>query len=197
MSAFVTLEDYEAFIGTSVDGTESAAIEFELDAASDDIRKYCHQTFDLVTDDAITLHGTGRRTLILPELPAVAVSAVSVNGTALTTDEWELDSPDNGILIRTSDNRCLRPGWACGVHNVAVTYTHGYATIPSGLKRAALTLVKERREMAVRSAGIRSETIGSYSYTLSDTTSSSSYEPGSIERVAYCLEGYSGRIPAV
>jgi hypothetical protein len=79
------------------------------------IRAYTRQTISQVVDDVLTVRGTADPELLLPQRPVSAVSAVTLDGAAA---DYTFDGI--GTLTRSD-------GWA-GL--VAVTYTHGYATVP-------------------------------------------------------------------
>lgn len=54
-----------------------------------------------------------------------------------------------------------------GVRNYRVTYTAGFATIPNDLQQACITLVAFLKNQT-KATGMKSETLGRYSYTKSD-----------------------------
>lgn len=113
--------------------------ELILEGVSDAVRKYTRRTFDLAEDDALRVAGTGTPVLLLPELP-VAVTAVVEDpdgvGTALdgpdgASPAWEWDPA--GILWRTDGGV-----WAARARWYLVTYDHGAATVPAGVKLVVL-----------------------------------------------------------
>jgi len=167
MAAFISVSLLEAALQRPLVG---AAASEAVDEACQTVRDYLGQRLDFVTDDAITLHGTGRFTLLLPELPVNAVSAVSVTDadgvvTALTSTDWALDGAD-GVLWR------LDAYWPAGIHNVAITYDHGYAMVPASIRGVALSLANRIYGRHASKLGIRSEQLAAYSYvneTMSGT----------------------------
>lgn len=171
MTAFATIDNYlTAFPGTT-DGTANAQIQAALDSACSEIRKYCSQTFDLIEGDTLVLHGTGRSTLLLPELPVVAVNTVTIDDgltTELAITDFRVDLQD-GVLYRppttaTTSWWCgIRAVWPAGFLNITVDYDHGYATIPPDLIRVAVSLARE--EVKAVSPRLTGETITNYSYT--------------------------------
>lgn len=82
-----------------------------------------------------TLSGTGTCKLFLKPPKVTAVSAVTVDGTALTAGEIAELVPNDHVLYWES-------GWPVGYQNVTVAYTHGLTEVPLLIKRAALTLIK-------------------------------------------------------
>lgn len=114
------------------------------------VQAYTGQTLFLVAGDTVDLPGAWGAIIDLPQRPVVNVSAVSLGGLALGT-------PSYSVL----GNSLYRPGgW---YPSVAVTYTHGYETIPGPIRAAALGIARRLYE---NPGGYRSETIGSYSYTV-------------------------------
>jgi hypothetical protein len=163
MAAFVTVDQYATATQQTItpDSALEDAIEFALDAACDEIRNRTCQTLDAVEGDVITLDGTDRQALLLPELPVTAVNSVTIDKD-LTT---ELDVTDyvlgfGGILRR-------RKGWPWGYGNITVDYDHGYETIPADLVNVAIQAA--RSGITIAPGGLTSETIGGYSYTRDAT----------------------------
>lgn len=107
-----------------------------------------------------TYDGTGTPNLVLRTFPVTAVSAVSIAGVALTPTAWTFD--DMGIHLVTDYFDRDRG-------NVVVTYTAGYATVPSSLEQACIELVcfryKERGRIGITTQAI---TTGNTSYSLKD-----------------------------
>lgn len=87
-----------------------------------------------VLNERVDGNGT---TQILLSWPLVSsVTAASVSGTPLTAAEL-------AALVVYQDGRVYHPGsWVSGRGNVLVSYTHGYATVPGRVKRAALLLTR-------------------------------------------------------
>lgn len=73
--------------------------------------------------------------LFLGRKPVVAVTAVTEDGTALTSDEWDLDGQQ---LYRASGD--ARTYW--GIGETAVTYSAGYSTVPDDLRYAAIKFMQ-------------------------------------------------------
>lgn len=136
-------------LGTAIErdlATDDAAV-IAIDSACEMVRSYMKQFVNLVEDDDIVMDGSGRTSLVLPEMPVHAISYVaeivdSVE-TELTEDtDWVLGQA--GILWRIDDT------WTAGRMNVHVTYTHGWDVsedaqtptdiprVPSDLRRVAL-----------------------------------------------------------
>lgn len=152
MARFATVADLANYLGEAIPAADPRA-EFLLDLASAAVQGYTRQTIELVNNDPIVLNGPGNRVLLLPELPVVGVSAVSVAGTALVAGDWKLT--DAGILWRADGT-----SWGTGVGLVAVTYSHGYAVIPDDIR--AVVLAAAGRGLS-NPTGATREQIGNYS----------------------------------
>lgn len=173
MTAFATEAELEAYTGTSIDSTRATLL---LDLATGAIRAYTGQTLSQVSGDVVTLPGTFDNALVLPERPVTAVTTVVVNDLTLAVN-GDYVWPGSDVLLRGS--RIATPvvngpdwllggfgDWGGPSAEVVVTYTHGFATIPSDIKGVCLAL-------AARSLtspdGVNSETVGSYSVSYSRT----------------------------
>jgi hypothetical protein len=191
MVAFVTLDDYGAMFGAVPPGSVDQ-VTFALDAACEDIRRYTSQQLSYVANDTVTVHGNNMRVLLLPEVPVVAVTAVTVDGDALEVGDWTVDA-GTGLLWRQPQplTTCLFPLWTDGVQNVTVTYSHGYQVMPSNLKRIACALARDVvNSTSAATAGVKSETIGNYSYTLTDEAAASGVGGATLEPYRFTLDLY-------
>lgn len=121
MTSFADTEDLDANLS---DGEKQ---QRALDRATDLIRAATNQTITRVDDDVVTVDGAGRRILQLPQVPAIDVTSVTVDGLTLVEDLHYEVNLVNGWLTR------LGASWPCGP--VVVTYSHGYDTVPDELAR--------------------------------------------------------------
>jgi len=83
----------------------------------------------------VRLSGDGSRSLLLPDVAVVELTAATIDGTPVDVDAVEVDA-DAGVLF-------YEPGWAYGRNNVLVTYRHGYASVPAPIREAAIRLASE------------------------------------------------------
>lgn len=171
MANFATISDISAFLQVEISTAEQAAAAARaLKEASDAIRNYCRQHLELVEDDEIVLDSKGGARLLLPELPVVAVDEVVEDGVTLTAgDEYKLGR--HGILHRVGGAK-----WPKGVQVIAVTYTHGYATLPDIIVDIATRAASRAYQSGLRAAGDEG-TLGVQSKALGDFS------------VAYASEG--------
>ncbi len=161
MSSLVTVEDYESAIGTELDPVMVVRVDEALESASEAVRRHCAQTFDLVTDDEIVLDGTGTAALILPELPVVDISEVTITLTTGATETPTYSLGRHGGILRRTGWRIWPPGYG----NIAVTYTHGYTAIPDDLKKVIIQLAGNMVRNIDRDSSLQSKTVGPFSET--------------------------------
>lgn len=160
MASLAAVAELAAALNQTIAPNDASALQ-ALATASGVIRNYTQQQIDLVEDDTVVLDALGGTTLFLPELPVVAVSAVSEKGTDLVvTDDFLFTRW--GALSRVN-----RP-WLSGQQIVSVTYDHGYAEIPDDVKGVCLAIAGRLYGSArpVVSAtgvsGIANEQLGQY-----------------------------------
>lgn len=139
---FISATDLVDYLGRGT-ATDPGMI-IATDAACDICRDIAEQTFNAGTA-TVTLDGSGTDALLLPDLPVNSVSVVTVAGGTVT--DYVLN--DNGILFRKSTGtdvdhidtpRTL--SWPRGRQNIAVTYSHGYASadLPRSIRMVALSI---------------------------------------------------------
>lgn len=156
-----TVQDLETRLGSQVpDAQQAAATLADLSAL---VRAYTGQHLTAVTDDAVTLDGEGSAVLLLPEVPVTAVSSVTVDGETLDADgyTWSV----NGVLRR------IGGVWAAKHRSVAVTYSHGYDTVPDDVVAVLMSAAKRRQTGP--GDGVTREQIGSYAVSYGDTDAGS------------------------
>lgn len=149
-----------------------------------------------VTDEVFD--GPGDGSLLLPRPRVTAVTAAGYRGygaadwTAYTVEELagiELDSAA-GIAYRVG--AC----WPRGSRAVKLTYTHGYATPPEAIKRAALILAVEQlagSNVSARATQATNE-FGTYNLSVAGWREQSYYGLPEVDSV---LARYSARTPMV
>lgn len=156
--------------GVAFDPTDRRAIR-SLDDASAFIRNYTHQTITTVEEDVVALNGTGIVGILLPEIPVVGVTEVSLvtdwaesaTPTVLETSTYRVDDRV-GLLVRGGCDV-----WDIGIANVLVTYDHGYATVPEGIASVAYELAATNY-VSFGSGVVTQEQILSYQVTYEAST---------------------------
>jgi len=152
----------------------TGSIESVINRASEFIENYCHRvftsTFATFTETEY-YDGTGSQFLLLRAFPVTSVTSVkeweTSTNAATTTYTEHTDYTvflDEGIIYRSSGWARRRKGWQ-------VVYVAGYATIPEDLKGACLEIAKLYWAMRDK-RGLKSESIGDYSYTTDGLVSS-------------------------
>jgi hypothetical protein len=125
-----TAEDLAARLG----GLELTATDIEradtlLTTASGLVEAAARMPLALVTDDVLTIRGSRESRILLPGRPVVAVTAVTLDGAAVTGG-WHV-----------ADDELVRPGgWGCERDALVITYTHGHDPIPDAIKAIVLEL---------------------------------------------------------
>lgn len=137
-----------------------------LDDASAAVRNYTRQQITMSTD-TVTLESTQEQWLYLPERPVLSVSSIVIGSAELATAYWTLQ---NDALYRFY-------GWSGRFYGstatwnqpdtITVTYTHGYAEIPSDIVRVVCKLAEASW---LNPQGYRSATVGGVSVTLARET---------------------------
>ncbi len=166
MNLLGTVQGFAERRGVTYDPTDKKAIR-ALEDASAFIRTYTYQLFDAVTDDEITRDGTDRYGVLLPQLPVTAVSEVATideEGTATVLDAITYRADNYGMLWRLD-------GWVWdfGHANIAVTYDHGYATVPADIAAVCYDLAAENY-ISTGGGAVTSEQIGNYQVTYDAAT---------------------------
>lgn len=149
---FITAQDVVDRLGRG--GTADAGLVSAVASACQMVQTLSGQDLDLATE-TVTLDGTGTDALVLPQLPVNNVGTVSIRGTVVDPQFYDLK--DNGVLVRvygtaTTSNQPLfsddwqyvnsysEVRWPLGRQNISVTYSHGYGTVPADLQEVALSL---------------------------------------------------------
>lgn len=110
------------------------AVTAQIAAFTEIAIPYRGVAFEATTATAVKVPGHCGRRLLVPNVKLIALTAASLDGTALTSDElaevtvWS----EEGILERTA-------GWSAT--QVSLTYTHGYASPPAAVLDACTEYV--------------------------------------------------------
>lgn len=152
LAPLATVADLEAR-GVVVAAEEADAVAVYLDVASTLVRDAAGSPIGEVTS-TVVLEGSGGR-LHLPGKPVTAVSAVEIDGVAVT--DWKLR---NGALTRS----CGFPDGS----EVEVTYVHGLPEVPADIidlvcRLAGQELLALRNGEGVADRPLKTERIGDYS----------------------------------
>lgn len=144
--SFISIPDLAAYLGYSITSEDPKGL-LCVDGACELIRTLTGQKFTLAEDETILLDGTGTDTVLLPQYPALSVSAVSLEGEAVE----DFMRTDSGLL------RLPYPKvWTSGRQKVEVTYSHGYSEAPRDIRMLAVTIAARLYAQGIVSA----ETVG-------------------------------------
>jgi len=194
--ALTTLADLKTYLGIT-DSSEDALLNLLIDDANAAILGYIGRTIEQAT---LTEYysGDGTQMLVLKQRPVTAVTSVHVDqsgysgqgsGAFASSTEWTAgedfyirtvveNESNTGELVAikgpgtfTADHQPKTWGeWPLGTGNIKVVYTAGYSTVPSDLAAACRILVAWMRASRDNGMPVKSEKLGSYSYTLMDST---------------------------
>jgi uncharacterized phiE125 gp8 family phage protein len=134
-NALTTLAAQKEYLNTNNEGTsDDGLIEFLINAASSAIENHCKRKLKEQTFTDEEYDGNGLKTMHLQQYPVKSITSVTVDDTALATDDYKVKKR-NGALIRVGSI------WPEGDINILVTYTAGYTFIPYDLELACKHLV--------------------------------------------------------
>jgi len=179
-----TVDELRTFMGGTVTFEDDTA-ELYLRLASGEVRAATGQTYDAVIDDTAVISGDGTRTLLLPEVPVTAVTAlVDLTGpleapVPATTWEWS----EHGIIRRIDTGR-----WARRYRAYRVTYDHGYGVIPDVVTGVVLRMAAR---VIDNPEGIKQEGTGRWSMTRAGESAGIGLLPADW----LALEGYTADLP--
>jgi len=194
VETFISSTDLEALLGTTVD-PDSLIIAIALDSACQSVRTYLGQTVNYVADDVEVHSGSGRRKLRLRERPVRVVTEVKVDNTVIDPTTYNV----RGAIITYTNT----DAWTFGNDNIRVKYSHGYDidepsefNVPADIRLVTLLAARRVYEavgyfQSIGGGVLTGETIGDYSYTLSDSAATSVAEASALtEGEEYVLDRY-------
>ena len=178
--AFATTEQLRVELGyASFTADQTSKASRRLDAATATIQRFTRQTISQVEDDDVTLVGTWRAALVLPEVPVTEVASVVIDGETLTADtEYVFDESRTlwrGFIPFSQEQEPWRyrtpteSHWGGPETVVTVTYTHGFATIPADIVEITLNLAKRGWD---NPTGATRDQIGSWARSWETNTAS-------------------------
>lgn len=169
MTAFADHTDLASRLGLTLTTDEETRGDALLAIASGIIQETAGQLIGLVTDDEIEIPGTTDERILLPERPVVSVASVFLGAVELGAGtDWFLDGDEIvripssltlgvGGLLDTEFTFPLGTGFGWEEQTLTITYTHGYATIPSTVKAICLEMVVR---VWVNPGSVARETVG-------------------------------------
>lgn len=153
---YFTVAEARAADPTLANAYSDSAIEDARALVEEEFEHICGVAFVTRTATAERYHGTGTTSLLLrPKIQAI--TAIRAYSDGATFEDWTVT--DIGALTVTDYGVVITPrGFPYGVSNIAVTYTHGHASIPLAIKSAAIQLC--RRELTATKSGIPDRATG-------------------------------------
>jgi hypothetical protein len=177
---YISTQDFEALLGEELEDPGALIVGIALDSACTAVRTYLGQNINLVENDVEIRSGNGRRKMRLRQRPVRSVSSIVVDDETIDLDTVSV----RGAVLTMKD----RGWWQPGDDNIVVTYTHGWDVIetpepqngvPADIRLVTLLVARRIYEAVgfvqtgAQGGAIISETIGEYSYTLSDAAETS------------------------
>lgn len=177
-----TPDDFARRLNVKFDQEQLESAQALLDDIVDLVKSESRQHIEPVTGDVVHLVGNWGRTLNLPERPVGNVSSVTFATAAgplplssalyWWTRQGELfrgsplaRNPFEGLDDVHTEGAYLH--WGGPAAEIIVTYDHGFAGLPGGLR--AVILSAARRAWA-NADGVEAESLGNYSVTYARTT---------------------------
>lgn len=145
---FVSAAELAQFIGMD-QPADLARMQVHVEGASAIIRRFCDQVLSVVADEVVILAGIERDTLLLPERPVTAISALTVNAVVYTNYRFTRA----GRIIELSGMF-----WTLGA---TVTYTHGYAEATDEYKAIKTVCLESAARAFTMNANGASAALGS------------------------------------
>jgi len=149
-AAFATLAEAKSFLGIS--GAEhDDMLTRALASASVAIEAFCNTVFPQRTVTEFAVAEDEVSTFVLRHAPVSAVASVSIAGTAYDVAEFRIMKTSG--MVRRVDGAAMPSG------DFEIEYTAGYATVPEGVKQAALEYVRDVYNGAGRDVTVASEDV--------------------------------------
>lgn len=163
LAPLATAADVTERLGRVLTDTEAIRVSALLRDASASVRNYMRQD---ITEATTTVRLRVRNGKIrLPQRPVISVTSVAnVVGGPIMFSTWEgFDT----ITTSTSvlDSFAVEP-YRYGIFAVDVTYKHGYAAVPDDIVGVVCSIVMRALGREPADAGIMSESIQGYSYSV-------------------------------
>lgn len=117
-------------------------VELFINAASQDIEDYCNRKFKSQSHVEYH-HGRHSNMILLDQFPVTSITELRIDADSVFTDPDTLIDSTSYALGDYKNTLILIDGsvFQKGYHNIRVTYTAGFATIPSNLQMACLWFV--------------------------------------------------------
>lgn len=169
--AFITLSEVKEALELS--GTEhDARLNGYINRATDMIETYCKRRFLSTAYTNEVYSAQSGSTLQLRNFPVTSLGSLEYSTSDFNNTHY--DAVDTSLYALQTSNGLdrgvvyLTGGFSTGINNWRATYTAGYAlaNVPNDLKEALIEIVSYLFNRRKATPGMKSETLGRYSYTL-------------------------------
>lgn len=185
MTDLATDLDIEVRLGRSLSDVEAIRVVPLLQDASASIRNYTRQTISEVTGDIIQVKVRAGR-VRLPQRPVTAVtSVVSIAGDPVLY-LWPFD--DTVIVGTNTPDAFAWVPWLNGTPAVIVQYSHGWNPVPDDIVGVCCSIVLRALGRDPVDAGLQSEQIAGYSYTMGSAAAAGAF--GMLQAERDILDAY-------
>lgn len=165
--ALTSLSNLKEVLGIT-DGEQDSLLENIINRATDIIENYCNgRRFASTTYSDEEYDGTDTKYINARQWPITAVTAYEKNYGSVGTTDWNSLQSDWFKYIDDGQGPgqfYYEYGFNKGTRNYRFSYTAGYTTIPNDLEQACIDICvwiyKDRQ-----TKGMKSESLGEYSYT--------------------------------
>lgn len=164
--ALTTLANVKEALGIT-GNTEDALLTNLINRATDIIERYCNRRFAETTYTNEEVNGMGSYILNLKHYPITSLTAVERRTGDFASPNWDALENDMYKMLDDEGQIYYAGGFTEGVRNYRVSYVAGYSTIPTDLEQACIMLISYIKNQT-KTSGMKSETLGEYSYTKDD-----------------------------
>lgn len=162
MADLIEVSDIEAHLGRALTSPEVARVAALMADASGSIRSYTKQTITEETTTDVLRIRNGR--VRLPQRPVTAVTVVVNSNGDPVIYQW--DGADSLVTGSNVPDAWAWVPFASSIVALTVTYTHGYNPIPDDIIGVGCSMVMRALGREPVDAGMTSESIQGYSYTI-------------------------------
>lgn len=137
--------------------SEDAYLVRRVNEASKLAATYCARTFmsETVDDTFYMTYGDSPEALVLSRRPVSSITSVTVDGEALTSSDYHVETA-TGLLYRKNSDGDLTT-W--DGEKTVVRFVGGYSSVPEDLEGAVIGLIKAMRSARERDPTVRSERV--------------------------------------
>ena len=160
-NALCTVEDVKETLGIpSSNHTKDNLIIRKINAATEIIEKYTGSKFQAVTYTDEEYDATNSDQLILKHTPIIDFTSLSVRSNTLNIDDWEIIDSDLYFVDAGAGVLDLVFHAVGSWNRYKATYSAGYATVPSDVIEACVTIAVYLAENPTGAGAIRTKQEG-------------------------------------